>query len=119
MSRLIPDWGTSSESFSTKKRKRHGTYRLFRTCCCPIWWKRTWRVSVCNPRRKNKTRSRFGTVSSKCQATNQLSLMWLVNSASRRVYTVFKNPRTKGIPMKTKKFVGKVAEEPGEAKGAA
>src|SRR5436309_1392583 len=46
------------------------------------------RSSVSNPRRKNKTRSRFGTVFSKCQATNQLSLMWIVNSAQGRVYAV-------------------------------
>src|SRR2546421_10457502 len=75
------------------------------------------RSSVSNPRRKNRTRSRFGTVSSKCQATNQFSLMWIVNSAQGRVYTVFKNPTTKGITMKTKKLVEKLAVLPGESKG--
>ena len=75
------------------------------------------RSSVSNPRRKNKTRSRFGTVSSKCQATDQLSLMWIVNSAQGRVYTVVKNPTTKGITMKTKNLVEKVAVVPSEPKG--
>src|SRR5439155_4290144 len=75
------------------------------------------RSSVSNPRRKNRTRSRFGTVSSKCQATNQLSLMWIVNSAQGRVYTVSKNPTTKGITMKTKNLVEKVAVVPSEPKG--
>src|SRR5437867_10662775 len=75
------------------------------------------RSSVSNPRRKNKTRSRFGTVSSKCQATNQLSLMWIVNSAQGRVYTVFKNPTTKGITMKRKNLVEKLAVVPSESNG--
>src|SRR6266478_3199324 len=75
------------------------------------------RSSVSNPRRKNRTRSRFGTVSSKCQATNQLSLMWIVNSAQGRVYTVSKNPTTKGITMKTKNLVETVAVVPSEPKG--
>src|SRR5207244_10360814 len=75
------------------------------------------RSSVSNPRRKNKTRSRFGTVFSKCQATNQLSLMWIVNSAQGRVYTVVKNPTTKGITMKTKNLVEKLAVVPSESKG--
>src|SRR6059036_696910 len=74
------------------------------------------RSSVSNPRRKNKTRSRFGTVSSKCQATDQLSLMWIVNSAQGRVYTVVKNPTTKGITMKTKNLVEKLAVQ-SESKG--
>ena len=39
--------------------------------------------------------------------------MWIVNSAQGRVYTVFKNPTTKGITMKTKKL----AVVPGESKG--
>jgi hypothetical protein len=42
--------------------------------------------------------------------------MWIVNSAQGRVYTVFKNPTTKGITMKTKKLVQKVAV-PSEPKG--
>src|SRR5437870_5086240 len=75
------------------------------------------RGSVSNPRRKNRTRSRFGTVSSKCQATNQLSLMWIINSAQGHVYTVFKNPTTKGITMKTKNLVEKVAVVPGQSNG--
>src|SRR5439155_7696365 len=59
----------------------------------------------------------FRIVSSRCQATNQLSLMWIVNSARGRLYTVFKNPTTKGITMKTKKLVEKVAAVPSESKG--
>ena len=43
--------------------------------------------------------------------------MWIVNSAQGRVYTVFKNPTTKGITMKTKKLVEKVAVVPSQAKG--
>jgi hypothetical protein len=43
--------------------------------------------------------------------------MWIVNSAQGRLYTVFKNPTTKGITMETKKLVEKVAVVPGEAKG--
>ena len=43
--------------------------------------------------------------------------MWIVNSAQGRVYTVFKNPTTKGITMKTKKLVEKVAVVPSEPKG--
>src|SRR5438046_6799096 len=73
--------------------------------------------SVSNPRRKNTTRSGFRIVSSRCQATNQLSLMWIVNSARGRLYTVSKNPTTKGITMKTKKLVEKVAAVPSESKG--
>jgi hypothetical protein len=42
--------------------------------------------------------------------------MWIVNSTQGRVYTVFKNPTTKGITMKTKNLVEKVAV-PGESKG--
>jgi len=40
--------------------------------------------------------------------------MWIVNSAQGRVYTVFKNPTTKGITMKTEK---KLAVVPGESRG--
>jgi hypothetical protein len=43
--------------------------------------------------------------------------MWIVNSTQRRVYTVFKNPTTKGITMKTKKLVKKLAVVPSESKG--
>ena len=43
--------------------------------------------------------------------------MWIVNSAQGRLYTVFKNPTTKGITMKTKKLVEKVAVVPSEPKG--
>jgi hypothetical protein len=43
--------------------------------------------------------------------------MWIVNSAHGHVYTVFKNPTTKGITMKTKKLVEKVAVVPSEPKG--
>jgi hypothetical protein len=43
--------------------------------------------------------------------------MWIVNSAQGRVYTVFKNPTTKGITMKTKKLVEKLAVVPSESKG--
>ena len=43
--------------------------------------------------------------------------MWIVNSAQGRVYTVFKNPTTKGITMKTKKLLEKVAVVPSEPKG--
>ena len=43
--------------------------------------------------------------------------MWIVNSARGRLYTVFKNPTTKGITMKTKKLVEKVAAVPSESKG--
>ena len=42
--------------------------------------------------------------------------MWIVNSTQGRVYTVSKNPTTKGITMKTKNLVEKVAV-PGESKG--
>jgi len=42
--------------------------------------------------------------------------MWIVNSAQGRVYTVFKNPTTKGITMKTKNLVEKLAV-PSESKG--
>jgi len=43
--------------------------------------------------------------------------MWIVNSAQGRVYTVSKNPTTKGITMKTKNLVEKVAVAPSEPKG--
>jgi hypothetical protein len=43
--------------------------------------------------------------------------MWIVNSAHGHVYAVFKNPTTKGITMKTKKLVEKVAVVPSEPKG--
>jgi hypothetical protein len=43
--------------------------------------------------------------------------MWIVNSTQGRVYTVFKNPTTKGITMKTKKLVEKLAVVPGESQG--
>jgi hypothetical protein len=43
--------------------------------------------------------------------------MWIVNSTQGRAYTVFKNPTTKGITMKTKKPVEKVAVVPSESKG--
>jgi len=43
--------------------------------------------------------------------------MWIVNSAQGHVYTVFKNPTTKGITMKTKNLAGKVAVVPSESKG--
>jgi hypothetical protein len=43
--------------------------------------------------------------------------MWIVNSAQGRVYTVFKIPTTKGITMKTKKLVEKLAVVPSESKG--
>ena len=43
--------------------------------------------------------------------------MWIINSAQGQVYTVFKNPTTKGITMKTKKLVEKVAVVPSQAKG--
>jgi len=43
--------------------------------------------------------------------------MWIVNSTQGRAYTVFKNPTTKGITMKTEKLVEKVAVVPSEAKG--
>jgi hypothetical protein len=43
--------------------------------------------------------------------------MWIVKSAQEPVYTVFKNAATKGITMKTKKLVEKVAVVPGESKG--
>jgi hypothetical protein len=43
--------------------------------------------------------------------------MWIVNSAQGGVYTVFKNPTTKGITMKTKKLVEKLAVVPSESKG--
>jgi hypothetical protein len=43
--------------------------------------------------------------------------MWIVNSAQGHVYTVFKNPTTKGITMKTKKLAEKVAVVPSESKG--
>jgi type III secretory pathway component EscU len=42
--------------------------------------------------------------------------MWIVKSAQERLYTVFKNPTTKGITMKTKKLE-KVAVVLSEAKG--
>jgi hypothetical protein len=42
--------------------------------------------------------------------------MWIVKSAQERLYTVFKNPTTKGITMKTKKLE-KVAVAPSESKG--
>jgi hypothetical protein len=43
--------------------------------------------------------------------------MWIVNSAQGRLYTVFKNPTTKGITMRAKKLVEKVAVAPSEPKG--
>jgi hypothetical protein len=43
--------------------------------------------------------------------------MWIVNSAKGRVYTVFKNPTTKGITMTTKNLVEKLAVVPSESKG--
>jgi hypothetical protein len=43
--------------------------------------------------------------------------MWIVNSAQGRVYTVFKNPTTKGIATKTKKLVEEVEVVTNEAKG--
>jgi hypothetical protein len=43
--------------------------------------------------------------------------MWIVNSTQGRTYTVFKNPTTKGITMKTKKLVEEVAVVPSESKG--
>jgi len=42
--------------------------------------------------------------------------MWIVNSAQGRVYTVVKNPTTKGITMKTKNLVEKLAVQ-SESKG--
>jgi len=42
--------------------------------------------------------------------------MWIVKSARERLYTVVKNPTTKGITMKTKKLE-KVAVAPSESKG--
>jgi len=42
--------------------------------------------------------------------------MWIVNSAQGRVYTVVKNPTTKGITMKTKNLVEKLAGQ-SESKG--
>jgi hypothetical protein len=43
--------------------------------------------------------------------------MWIVNSAKGRVYTVFKNPTTKGITMTTKNLVEKLAVVPSESRG--
>jgi hypothetical protein len=43
--------------------------------------------------------------------------MWIVNSAQGRVYTVSKNPTTKGIAMKTKNLVEKLAVVPSESNG--
>jgi hypothetical protein len=43
--------------------------------------------------------------------------MWIVNSAQGRVYTVSKNPTTKGITMKTKNLVEKLAVVPSESNG--
>jgi hypothetical protein len=43
--------------------------------------------------------------------------MWIINSAQGRVYTVSKNPTTKGMTMKTKKLVEKVAVVPSESRG--
>jgi hypothetical protein len=43
--------------------------------------------------------------------------MWIVKLAQGHVCTVFKNPTTKGITMKTKKLVEKVAVVPSEPKG--
>jgi hypothetical protein len=43
--------------------------------------------------------------------------MWIINSAQGRVYTVSKNPTTKGITMKTKNLVEKLAAVPSQAKG--
>ncbi len=43
--------------------------------------------------------------------------MWIVNSTQGRAYTVFKNPTTKGITMKTKKLIEKLAVVPSESKG--
>jgi len=45
----------------------------------------TWRVSVSNPRRKNKTRSRFGTVSRNAKLPTSSHLCGFVNSAQGRV----------------------------------
>jgi len=42
--------------------------------------------------------------------------MWIVKSARERLYTVVKNPTTKGITVKTKKLE-KVAVAPSESKG--
>jgi len=43
--------------------------------------------------------------------------MWIINSAQGRLYTVSKNPTTKGMTMKTTKLVEKVAVVPSESKG--
>ena len=43
--------------------------------------------------------------------------MWIVKSAQERVYTVFKNPTTKRMTMKTKKLVEKLAVVPSEPRG--
>jgi hypothetical protein len=43
--------------------------------------------------------------------------MWIINSARGRLYTVSKNPTTKGMTMKTTKLVEKVAVVPSESKG--
>jgi hypothetical protein len=43
--------------------------------------------------------------------------MWIVNSAQGRVYTVSKNPTTKGITTKTKNLVEKLAVVPSESNG--
>src|SRR2546430_14291317 len=56
-------------------------------------------------------------VSARSKIISRLSLMWIVNSAQGRVYTVSKNATTKGITMKTKKLVEKLAVVPGESKG--
>jgi hypothetical protein len=43
--------------------------------------------------------------------------MWIVNSTQGPAYTVFKNSTTKGITIKTKTLIEKVAVTPSESKG--
>src|SRR5437870_884419 len=87
MSRLTQAWGTSSELFSTKRRKRRGTCRLSRTYCCPVWWKPTWSVSVCNRCTRGAMIPSRPALSSKSRAIRSLRLMWIVKLALRRPYT--------------------------------
>src|SRR6266550_3604642 len=56
-------------------------------------------------------------VSARSKTISRLSLMWIVNSAQGRVYTVSKSPTTKGITMKTTNLVEKLAVVSGESKG--
>lgn len=71
-------------------------------------------LSSLEPAATNRKRTGRRIVSSICQATNHLSLMWIIKSAQEPVYTVFKNPTMKGMTMKPEKNLSVVR---GESRG--